>query len=192
MNYIIRAIKLNLLVIMCVTALFVIGSGQLSLAQIVPPCTLHNCAEQWSVGTDLLVRQGNCLFKVRFYEKICSNGNGQTYCDYYFDKIEAVPLNCCYGNQWPALADIVKSMAQSLMDYVPSLGCRTSPGGGTNIWFPSCWKITTPNTLAEGCFVLSCCRLYRSATPPYTPTLYPPAETPDCLDGGPTCIFICQ
>ncbi|MBK9247915.1 MAG: hypothetical protein IPM69_07340 [Ignavibacteria bacterium] len=196
MEQFMRASLPNFLAMLCIVTLIIAADVQKTSAQTVPPCTLPNCVgEQWSVATDLVIRHGDCLFKIRYYQKKCTQNGTDVYCDYYFDRIEAIHTECCYFVTWPTLAELVQGIAFSFVNYVPNLGCPVSPTGGYNIWFPSCWKIVTPNQVAEACFVLSCCRVYQSGVPGSTPVLMPLPTTPDCVNdpgGEPTCVNICQ
>lgn len=189
-----------LLATLCVVVLLLVTGEQTATAQ---PCYQYGCIPYvYSVPTDLVIRHGDCLFKVRFYEKQCTQNGTDVYCEYYFDRIEAIQSECCYGVPWPPLTDFVKAVALSLMNYVPNLGCPVSTTGGINVWFPSCWKIVTTDQVAEACFVLNCCRLYQSGVPGSTPILMPPfvpsppfPSIPDCVNdqgGEPTCVNVCQ
>lgn len=200
MKKIIRALKPDVLAISCIAALIVFfGASTNTVAQIqnYPPCTLQSLDPcelnniPWSIESELLIRQGDCVFKIKYRQRKCPNGP----CQYFFSQIERMQFDCCSGVAWPPLADLVKAMAIALANYAPSLGCGTVNGAA--VVFPSCWKIITPNQFAQGCNPNYCCRYDINPTCPTCHVFSPVTpNTIDCTDGGsnydPDCQNVCQ
>jgi hypothetical protein len=147
-NIIWAAMPKLLTMLLVTTVLMILGGAQHAKAQ----CEGTDCGAAWSTPSTILIRDtaNNCAYTIQYKFRQCS-----TRCEVYFDKIESVPGTCCYGSTWLALTPLVKMLAKSITNYFPSFtGCSTT---NFTVRFPSCWKVTTANHLAEACAATPCC-----------------------------------
>jgi hypothetical protein len=171
--------KLLTMVLLITVLMFISGAQRAAKAQ----CT-DSCTTEWGPTNTIYISDSNnyCFYNIQYKIRQCTSG-GVAHCEVYFDKIESVSGSCCYGNTWPSLNVLVKMIAKSIAtNFYSMTGCDSS---NCVVKFPSCWKITTANQLAEACITAPCCS-YQGGN--YIPAF----PAPNCSTSPYLCIRICN
>jgi hypothetical protein len=183
-NIIWAAMPKLLTMVLLITVLMFISGAQRAAAQ----CGSDDCSIEdypWSVPQGMMVQDTNhhCVYFVQVRTRQCIVG-GVPRCEFYFDKIENGG-GCCSGVTWPSIEELTSLVAKAIFASYPYFVCNSTT---TIIKYPSCWKITTANTLAEACITEPCCIL-QGTTGGTSYPVSPPGGDTGCPSG---CTYVCQ